>query len=491
MVNLSSQGFLNLVFLYSGVFLGFVNTVLKVKVMTPEEIGVAAILSTLAIFFVFFVSFGFLSGIRRYYSRFRDDLKLKTGFILFNISLSLIMLIILGSVFYFLKDWILLKYDNALVERYITAVYFFFLGNSLSSFFQYIFEAEYKSVIGNIYYDIVHRVLHLAFLLIMMNTSIGFYWYIVFLISSLFLKVFTYMFFFKMWINFSFPCFSFIRKDFLKEYFKYCGLTFSSGMTGLVTENVDKLMIGAFLTMEDVGIYSVVVQISMLIKIIKNGFIRIAYPVIAESWENKENSKIEKVYRSNSAVQMFLGSFIFIIIFSFPESILKALDPAYVRGASVLVFIACGYLIDLSAGMSDGIISLSKYFHFDLYLRLFLVFLTVLTNYIFIPVWGLAGAAFASALTLLVFNLSKIIVIWKKFRFFPFYSDSVKIVFLTILTGSALRFVFRREIGMSDISIVKVIIIALITFILYFCTAKIVFKLKILDKNPLKKDFFR
>ena len=488
MGNLNRQSFLNLVFLYSGVFLGFINTVLKVKVMTPEEIGVVAILSTLAIFFVFFISFGFLSGIRRYYSRFKEDLKCKTGFIIFNISLSLILLLFFGTGFYFLRDWFLAKYDNPLVNRYITAVYFFFIGNLLSSFFQYIFEAEYKSVIGNIYYDIVHRVLHLIFLIVMLNTSVGFYWYIVFLVSSLFLKVFTYLVFFKLWIKFSFPSFSFLTKDFLKEYFKYCGLTFSSGMTGLVTENIDKLMIGAFLTMEDVGIYSVVVQISMLIKIIKNGFIRIAYPVIAESWEKKNNEKIELVYKINSAVQMFLGSFIFIIIFSFPETILNALDPAYVRGTGVLVFIACGYLIDLSSGMSDGIISLSKYFHFDLYLRLFLVLVTIITNYLFIPMFGLTGAAFASALTLLIFNSSKIIVIWHKFRFFPFYSDTVKIVLLASFTGTAFKLIFTSG---SDISIVKVIFVALIVFILYFCTAKFVLKLKILEKNPLKKDFFR
>ncbi len=487
MSNFSSQSFFNLVFVYAGVFLGFINTILKTKVFSTEEIGVVTITTTLSIFLVFLISYGFLSGTRRFYSRFKDNVAEKTGFIIINLLVSLILYCFASVIFFLLKSFILEKYNNLLFERYFNAVFLFFIGNLLTSFFQYIFESEYRSLLGNIYYDIIHRILHFLVLIYMLNTNSSFYWYIFFLVISLFLNILFYLAMGFKLIKLGKPSFAIITRSFIIEYLKYCSLTFSSGMTGLVTENIDKVMIGAYLSMSDLGIYSIVVQIAMLIKIMKNGFIRIAYPSIAEAWEKKDSKKIQNIYKENSAIQIFLGSFIFVFIF--PKQIMSVLSPEYIKGSNILIVISFAYLLDLSTGMSEGIISLSRYYYFDLFLRILLVLLTIITNIIMIPFWGLLGAAAATTLTILIYNILKLMFIKIKFSMNPFSFDTIKIIFLILFIGFCFFFLLKKI--NIELNIFNIIFLFIIVFILYVIIGKNIIKISFLNKikicNKIKR----
>ena len=64
----------------------------------------------------------------------------------------------------------------------------------------------------------------------------------------------------------------------------------------------------------------------------------------------------------------------------------------------------------------------SEKYRFDLYVNLFLIGLTLFTNMIFIPIYGIEGAALATGISIVMYNLVKWYLLKKWFGLQPFNS---------------------------------------------------------------------
>jgi O-antigen/teichoic acid export membrane protein len=61
--------------------------------------------------------------------------------------------------------------------------------------------------------------------------------------------------------------------------------------------------------------------------------------------------------------------------------------------------------------------------------------LTILLNYLLIPVLGLEGAALASFVSIFVFNLTKLLFVKQKFGILPFSKATFKVFAVLVLLG--------------------------------------------------------
>ena len=74
----------------------------------------------------------------------------------------------------------------------------------------------------------------------------------------------------------------------------------------------------------------------------------------------------------------------------------------------------------MSTGINNTIIATSRFYKAQsLFMAIFVVIIVV-TNYLFIPIWGITGAGIANAISLFLFNLMRWIFLWNKFNFQPF-----------------------------------------------------------------------
>ena len=67
----------------------------------------------------------------------------------------------------------------------------------------------------------------------------------------------------------------------------------------------------------------------------------------------------------------------------------------YEAGRNVVILVGLAKLINLLFSLNDGIISMSKYYRFNMLLTLFLGLLMIGSDIILIPKYGLIGAAAA------------------------------------------------------------------------------------------------
>jgi O-antigen/teichoic acid export membrane protein len=118
------------------------------------------------------------------------------------------------------------------------------------------------------------------------------------------------------------------------------------------------------------------------------------------------------------------------------DNILEILGPDYAGGKWVIFFIGLGYVIDMATGVNGNVIALSKYYRMGLVFLLILVVTVIVSMFMFIPLWGISGAAAAIALAFLVNNLMRFLFLKMKYGMQPFSFKfvSVSIIFLLAIS---------------------------------------------------------
>ena len=115
------------------------------------------------------------------------------------------------------------------------------------------------------------------------------------------------------------------------------------------------------------------------------------------------------------------------------------------------------------SGLNAQIIINSKYYRYDLITSVFLVFVTILTNFLLIPKYGINGAAMATAISILLFNLIRLILIKVKMNMHPFSLQSIYTILL--LLGIYFIISFIPNFGYAFLDIICKSIAVFVLFI--------------------------
>ncbi|EMR03200.1 hypothetical protein ADICEAN_01678 [Cesiribacter andamanensis AMV16] len=127
----------------------------------------------------------------------------------------------------------------------------------------------------------------------------------------------------------------------------------------------------------------------------------------------------------------------------------------------MVVIIGLGKLIDGAAGVNGELLSMSAHYRVNLYLILLMAVMNVVLNWLFIPLWGIEGAALASCLSLLLFNLLKWAYIRVRLALDPFSSKSLILLLLTGLAFAAGWFMPQLSHLLLDILLRSLLITAI------------------------------
>tara|TARA_B110000091_G_scaffold182506_1_gene200556 strand:- start:397 stop:861 length:465 start_codon:yes stop_codon:yes gene_type:complete len=121
----------------------------------------------------------------------------------------------------------------------------------------------------------------------------------------------------------------------------------------------------------------------------------------------------------------------------------------------VFFYIGLSKLIDVSVGVNGAIISTSIYYKYDLYINMFLILIIIVTNIIFIPLYGIVGAAMATALAILIHNIIKTLVLYSLFKIQPFQLNTLKVILLSVLVFIVLNLI---PYSLIDSHIVRILL---------------------------------
>ena len=206
-----------------------------------------------------------------------------------------------------------------------------------------------------------------------------------------------------------------------KELHKYSGTIFSTNITATINTNWDTVLLGAFTTSAEIGIYRAAATVTYFMSIVMNALNMVFPQMVSEQFARGDMEKIQSLYRivTRWLIYLCLPVALFLSLFS-REAMELSFGQQYASGGPVIIVLAAGYLVNSTIGHSAYLLLMmgkQKYYAAN---QIGVSILTVLLGFVLIPSYGLMGAAIARSVSPLVSNLLMVIEIYTTFGFQPF-----------------------------------------------------------------------
>ena len=217
----------------------------------------------------------------------------------------------------------------------------------------------------------------------------------------------------------------------LKEMLSYGLYVLIGSFSTILVTRIDMMMIGSLLDLKQVAFYTVAFFMGNAIMVPAKSIAAISIPLIAKSLAIKDLDGIQLLYKKSAINQLIIGGVFFLCIWINIDEVFSLLPEKFHAGKWVVFYIGFAQLFNIATGLSGEIIINSEYYRYSLYTSVFLVFVTIATNFFFIQKYQtIEGAAIATALSILLFNFIRLIVIKVKLNIQPF---SLKTIYTTLL----------------------------------------------------------
>lgn len=198
-------------------------------------------------------------------------------------------------------------------------------------------------------------------------------------------------------------------------------------------------MVGEFLGMEDMGVYSILYSLISLISIPQMGLFNVSAPIINQALHEEKYEELDAFYKKTSLSLFFLGAVLFsCIVVGFPHLAFMMKNGDLLMDYQPVIWIwGTAVLFDLATGFNGNILSLSKYYKVNIWVMLLLAGLTIGLNWYFIQntELRLIGISISTAISVTLYNLIKVGFNYWKFKVSPF---TIEMIFGSILCTLAI-----------------------------------------------------
>ncbi|MFN6946618.1 MAG: polysaccharide biosynthesis C-terminal domain-containing protein [Cytophagaceae bacterium] len=443
-----NQGVKSSIVNYIGVAIGTFNLLwVYPKFLEPDEIGLIRILLDLSFVMAALSQIGAPNIIDRFFPYFRNYEKKHEGFFMVFMVYPLLGFLTISILYVLFKDtWISIYEErsdrvNDYFFQVLPLVFFIMYQNILEAYAR----VHLKIVLPGFVKEVFLRVWMLILILIYSLGLISFDAMILFIIGSYGIAVIILLFYIKKLSRLYLTIPTFLNnKELLKNMFTFGMFVFLGNASFILASRIDVLMIGSFEGLALTGVFSIAFFIGSVIEIPKRALSQITVPLISQAWKENDIEKIEELYKKSSLNQLIISLLVFLLIWLNIDLVFSLMPntETYIVGKYVVLFIGLAKVVDMATGVNTEIILNSRFYRFNLALTLLLGLLMIGTNYVFIPKFGITGAAVATFLSMIVFNLIKYLFLLMKIKIQPFSKETLVVLLFGGSTYLILEFLF-------------------------------------------------
>ncbi|MCG9971749.1 polysaccharide biosynthesis C-terminal domain-containing protein [Christiangramia crocea] len=461
-----NQSFKNMVTTYIGFGIGAVNTLfLFTYFLEQEYYGLVSFLLSAANLIWPFLIFGVHSTLIKFFTSYRTkgDQDRLLNLVLIIPALAALVLGCFGWIFYeYLLNYF--EGENDLVQPYVWLIFLIALATAYFEVFFSWSKIYYKSTFGNFMKEVFHR-----FCISILLFSVYFEWIsvevFIYAISGVFVlrTILMAMYAFSLHR----PRFGLKFPKNLSPVLKYSSLILIAASVATVLLDLDKVMIEYYLPIENVAIYGIAVYIATVISVPQKAMHQITHPLTAEMLNNKDKLGLKDIYEKSSLNLLIVGGLIFILIITNINSLYELIPEEYEISILVVLLISLVKLYDNFLGNNNSILFNSDYYRLVLGVGVVLVAIAFILNLVFIPEFGIEGAALASFLAFSLYNTSKLFIVFNKFKIHPFTSNTWWLFLLTTIFSFGFYFWDFSLHPVIDIFLKGSITVILYIFLVY------------------------
>jgi O-antigen/teichoic acid export membrane protein len=237
------------------------------------------------------------------------------------------------------------------------------------------------------------------------------------------------------------PKLEFIEPPLRKQMISLSIFGLLSSLSAVALLNIDTILLNEYFNLSLTGVYGISFYFGSIIMVPAVALGKISSTLIAEAWKNNDLKTIDDIYYKSSINQLFAAMLLFILLVTNLHNVFKVLPAAYAGGEWVIILIALSKLIVSSTGSSVQIIGTSHKFKIQTYSMAVLVVLSIGLYMIFIPLWGMTGAAFVSLVSISTASLLRVFYLQHNMQLFPYRPIHLKCVAAGLLAFAIGKFI--------------------------------------------------
>ncbi|UUV18851.1 oligosaccharide flippase family protein [Fusobacteria bacterium ZRK30] len=235
----------------------------------------------------------------------------------------------------------------------------------------------------------------------------------------------------------------------LKKMLHYSSPLMFNSFIILIASRLDILMIGYFLNTEKVAIYEISFVISNLVLFPFMAFSNVIELKIVDYFKKNKINELKQLYFDIVRGVTYLSLMIFFILLYLGKDILLIFGPSFISGYTTLIILAIGQLINTSLGFVYEINRMTGYPKYNLYSSIIVLLINTIFNFIFIPKFGVIGAALTTSTSLILGNIYNYYFVKKIHNITPFNKKTLKLLVFILLNLSML-YVYTKNFEVNN-----------------------------------------
>ncbi len=423
---------------------------------TTTDYGLISIFVPIATLMMAFASMAMPSFIFKFYPYYNDNLPpRKNDMITWALLVSLVGFILVMVAGWFFKDLVIRKYSQN-APQLVTYYYWIFpmgLGLTIYTILEAYTWSIGKPVLANLSREVLWRLLITILIVLFITRVIKDFGLFIklyaFTYPAIALTLFGYLLLTKK-IHFTFSV-SKVTRRYLKKIIALCSFVYSGVLIFTISQVFDTIVIASILKdgIGKAGIFGIAQIMTSIIQAPQRSIISVSIPHLSKAWKDKNMALLQKIYQRSSINLLIFSCGIFLLIaLNYKEAVQTfGLNPDYLTGFSAFLLLGLTRVIDMGTGVNTQIIGTSTSWRFELLSGVILLTCMLPLTIILARQFDIVGPALANLISITIYNIVRIIFLWKKFRLFPFTIQSAYTVLLAAVCYTISYFAFTQVHG--------------------------------------------
>lgn len=239
--------------------------------------------------------------------------------------------------------------------------------------------------------------------------------------------------------------------------------------------DIQTIMLGALYAVSSVGVFTVASKINVVSRISSYSLMTSAEPAFAELHSRGDMGQMGSLYRATSRWMFVLNFPVVLMTLLFAKPILSIFGESFVSGAPALILLSIASLINICTGLGGTMIDMTGYTKLKLVNSVTQISLFVITSLLFIPPWGVIGAASAAMVSSSIIQLARMIQVAYLFKMHPYdhwFAKAALAAAAITLAGFFTRWSFDTESSILYAALHGCILGSIYALVMYlFCLA--------------------
>tara|TARA_Y100000385_G_scaffold249459_1_gene270843 strand:+ start:15225 stop:16562 length:1338 start_codon:yes stop_codon:yes gene_type:complete len=194
----------------------------------------------------------------------------------------------------------------------------------------------------------------------------------------------------------------------------------------LIMGKVDLFMLANMTSSDKVGIYNIVLKLSMLAYMGLMAVNSIAAPKFSEIHSSGDIDALKKIVQQSTKTIFWVTFPVILLFLIFPDTILGVFGDEFKLAVMALIILSISKMFSAISGSVGTFLQMVGKQNVFQNILIFTAIINIVLNYTLIPKYGIDGAAFASAISGVIWNVLMIIYIKKNFGFYSIYFPGIK-----------------------------------------------------------------